>query len=156
MHVGQIDHVELEVPDRYEAARWYQTVLGFEICREYEFWAEPGHGPLMISTDDGKTKLALFDGQPQGAAPPAGIRRIAFRIAGENFLKFVEQLDALKAAGTVQRSEISDHEKSFSVYFADPYGTRLEVTTYEHEVVRTQLALLKSQASRKRVVSADS
>jgi catechol 2,3-dioxygenase-like lactoylglutathione lyase family enzyme len=147
MRVTQIDHVELEVPDRYEAARWYQAVLGFEICREYEFWAEPAYGPLMISADDGKTKLALFDGQPQGGANPSGIRRIAFRIAGENFLKFVGDLDALKETNGIRRSEISDHERSFSVYFTDPYGNRLEVTTYEYELVRAQLAFLQGRGS---------
>ena len=31
----QIDHVELFVPDRYEAAGWYQRVLGLEILVEY-------------------------------------------------------------------------------------------------------------------------
>jgi len=36
MPVNQIDHVEVEVPDRYEAARWYQTVLGFESLSELE------------------------------------------------------------------------------------------------------------------------
>ncbi|HET9376838.1 MAG TPA: hypothetical protein VFO40_17830 [Chthoniobacterales bacterium] len=95
----------------------------------------------MISTDDGKTKLALFEGRPQGGAHPIGIRRIAFRIAGEDFLKFVGNFDALKETNRIRRSEISDHEQSFSVYFADPYGNRLEVTTYEHELVRAQLEL---------------
>jgi catechol 2,3-dioxygenase-like lactoylglutathione lyase family enzyme len=145
MRVSQIDHVELEVPNRYEAARWYHAVLGFEICREYEFWAESADRPLMISTDDGKTKLALFDGRPQGGAHPIGIRRIAFRIAGDDFLKFVGNFDALKETKGIRRSEISDHEKSFSVYFADPYGNQLEVTTYEHELVRAQLELLKDR-----------
>ena len=130
MRVTQIDHVEIEVPDRYEAARWYHAALGFEICREYEFWAEAAGGPLMISTDDGKTKLALFDGKPQGAGRPIGIRRVAFRIGGEDFLRLVQHLDSLRGADAVRRSEVSDHGKSLSVYFADPYGNQLEVTTY--------------------------
>jgi catechol 2,3-dioxygenase-like lactoylglutathione lyase family enzyme len=66
MRVTQIDHVELEVPDRYAAASWYHTILGFEICREYESWAGATYGPLMISTDGGETKLALFEGQSKG------------------------------------------------------------------------------------------
>ncbi|MFY9986315.1 MAG: VOC family protein [Chthoniobacterales bacterium] len=136
MRVTQIDHVELEVPDRQTAARWYQTVLGFEICPEYVFWAEPQRGPLMISPDGGQTKLALFEGQPQGATRPIGIRRVAFRIGGDDFVKLVEQLDALEGADAVRRSEIADHEKSFSVYFSDPYGNRLEVTTYDYDAVR--------------------
>lgn len=139
MRVTQIDHVELEVPDRYAAARWYQTVLGFEICREYESWAGATYGPLMISTDGGKTKLALFEGQPQGPERPIGIRRIAFRIGGDDFVRLIGQLDALEGGDAVNRSEIADHEKSFSVYFSDPYGNRLEVTTYDYEVAREKV-----------------
>jgi catechol-2,3-dioxygenase len=139
MRVTQIDHVELEVPDRYAAARWYHTVLGFEICREYEPWAKATRGPLMISTDGGHTKLALFEGQPQGSGRPIGIRRIAFRIGADDFIGLIEELDALKGGDAVKRSEITDHGKSFSVYFSDPYGNQLEVTTYEYEAVRVQL-----------------
>ena len=29
--VLQIDHVELFVPDRYEAARWYERTLGLQV-----------------------------------------------------------------------------------------------------------------------------
>ena len=58
----QIDHVELFVPDRYEAARWYERVLGLRVVPEFEPWATGG-GPLMISTDEGNTKLALFEGR---------------------------------------------------------------------------------------------
>ena len=136
MRVTQIDHVELEVPDRYAAACWYQTVLGFEICREYETWAGAKSGPLMVSTDGGETKLALFEGQPQGRERPIGIRRIAFRIGGDDFIRLIEELDALKGGDAVNRSDIADHGKSFSVYFSDPYGNQLEVTTYDHEAVR--------------------
>jgi len=59
--VLQIDHVELLVPDRYEAARWYQRILGLEVVPEYQDWAADPGGPLMISSDDGNTKLALFE-----------------------------------------------------------------------------------------------
>ena len=147
MQVDQIDHVEIEVPNRYEAARWYQAVLGFEICREYKSWAEAGYGPLMISTDGGKTMLALFDGTSQGTERPIGIRRIAFRVNGEQFFKFIEHLDAMAETHAVRCSKIFDHEKSFSVYFADPYGNGLEITTYEYDAVRNQLETRKSRAA---------
>jgi catechol-2,3-dioxygenase len=127
MRVTQIDHVELEVPDRYAAASWYQTVLGFEICPEYEPWAGAAYGPLMISTDGGNTKLALFEGQPQGLERPIGIRRIGFSIGGDDLVRLIEELTALKGGDAVKRSEMADHGKSFSVYFSDPYGNRLEV-----------------------------
>jgi catechol 2,3-dioxygenase-like lactoylglutathione lyase family enzyme len=64
--VDQIDHVELFVPDRYQAAEWYRRVLGLKVVAEYEHWASDPRGPLMISSDGGHTKLALFQGTPQG------------------------------------------------------------------------------------------
>src|SRR6266436_3877906 len=88
--VQQIDHVEMFVPDRYEAARWYERVLGLQIIREYEFWAEEG-GPLMIAA--GTTKLALFEGEPRGARPTAGFHRVAFSVDGASFVEFCRQLD---------------------------------------------------------------
>ena len=44
--VDQIDHVELFVPDRRQAADWYRRVLGLTICSGYEHWAEEPKGPL--------------------------------------------------------------------------------------------------------------
>jgi hypothetical protein len=90
----------------------------------------------MISTDHGNTKLALFAGQPPGTVHLVGMRRIAFRIGGEEFFKLIEHLDGLTGTDAVRRSPVTDHEKSFSIYFADPYGNQLEVTTYEERLVR--------------------
>jgi len=80
--VVQIDHVEVFVPDRHEAATWYRRVLGCEILQEYAEWSEDPRGPLMISPDGGRTKLALFRGEPQGASPTAGFHLVAFRVTG--------------------------------------------------------------------------
>ena len=38
--VAQIDHVEFFVPDRYEAATWYQRVLGLEVLPDYGHWSD--------------------------------------------------------------------------------------------------------------------
>jgi catechol 2,3-dioxygenase-like lactoylglutathione lyase family enzyme len=64
-----IDHVEMFVPDRYEAAKWYDAILGLHILSDYEEWARDPGGPLMISSDNGNTKLALFTGEPPGERP---------------------------------------------------------------------------------------
>src|SRR5678815_987500 len=87
--VEQIDHVELFVPDRYAAARWYEQALGLQILPQHEHWAGPG-GPLMISSNDGGTMLALFEGEPRGSRPTAGHHRVAFRVSGRGFLQFLE------------------------------------------------------------------
>jgi len=140
----QIDHVELFVPDRHEAARWYHDALGLEILDGYREWADDPRGPLMISSDGGATKLALFTGEPQGRKPTAGFHLVAFRLGAADFLAFLDRLPALQLGDhrgrEVTRDLAVDHDKSFSLYFSDPWGHRLELTTYEHAAVRAALA----------------
>ena len=126
-----IDHVELYVPDRLSAASWYAGVLGCEPVPGESWAADPG-GPLMISPDGGRTKLALFTGEPQGNRASAGFYRVAFRVSATEFLAFTARMDSL---GLKETREV-DHGSAWSVYFADPWGHRLEVTTYEVEPVR--------------------
>ena len=136
--VLQIDHVELFVPDRYDAAKWYARVLGLQIVPECEPWAVSG-GPLMISSDGGSTKLALFEGQPAPSGPTAAFRRVAFRVTAAGFAEFLRRNPDL-----VTKKSVVDHQQAFSMYFDDPYGHQLEVTTYEYEDAS---ALLTSTAS---------
>ena len=139
--VHGIDHVEIFVPDRREAADWYTRVLGFEVMRDFEFWAEPTGGPLMISPDGGRTKLALFEGPPAGrGVEQVGIRRIAFAVDGAGFREFLRRLASVEIhdarGGRVTADRVVDHDAAFSIYFVDPWGTPLELTTYDVEVVR--------------------
>lgn len=138
--VDQIDHVELFVPDPYQAASWYQRVFGLEIMREMEHWAQ--RGPLMISSDGGSTKLALFRGKPAPAPETAAFRRLAFRVDGITFVEFldrVEKLDLRDETGSrLETLRVIDHQEAVSVYFQDPWGHRLELTTYEPERVTSR------------------
>ena len=133
--VEQIDHVEIFVPDRAAAADWYARVLGLRIIAEHADWAHDPQGPLMVG--GGGAMLAFFTGMPQQEAPVAGICRVAFRTDGAGFLQFVQHVLAVNETG-VRR--IVDHDKAFSCYFTDPWGTPLEVTTYHADVVRAVIS----------------
>lgn len=141
--VDQIDHVELFVPDRHEAARWYGKVLGLVVVPEYEHWAKDSQGPLMISSDGGSTKLALFRGTSQGPRETAGFHLVAFRVRAPSFIRFLERLpdlDLTDHRGRRVTSElVVDHERAFSIYFSDPFGHRLELTTYDYEETRRRI-----------------
>jgi len=134
--VAQLDHVELFVPDRHAAAAWYAEVLGLVPLPGADKWAAAPGGPLMISPDGGQTKLALFQGEPQGSRPTAGFHRVAFRVNGSDFLAFLARAEQLGLKEGQRPLRVVDHQTAFSSYFADPYGHHLEVTTYDHEVVR--------------------
>ncbi len=141
--VLQIDHVELFVPDRYEAAGWYERVLGLRIVPECEAWAVDG-GPLMISSDGGSTKLALFEGQPVPTPETAAFRRVAFRVTAGGFVEFLQRLPELALTDSgrhgVTSASVIDHQLSYSIYFCDPYGHMLEVTTYDYAETSAHLA----------------
>ena len=144
--VVQIDHVELFVPDRYEAARWYESTLGLQPVPECEPWAADG-GPLMISSDGGNTKLALFEGQPVPAAQKAAFRRVAFRVTGSGFAEFLRRLPDISLTDSRQQpvtvDSVVDHQQAFSIYFDDPYGHMLEVTTYDYDETAVFLRSMK-------------
>ena len=143
--VLQIDHVELFVPDMYEAARWYERVLGLQIVPECEHWASGG-GPLMISSDGGGTKLALFEGEPAPSPPTAAFRRVAFRVTARGFAEFLRRLPDLALTNdrnqALTAGSVVDHKQAYSIYFVDLWGHLLEVTTYEYADTSALLAQL--------------
>src|SRR4026208_2179169 len=142
-HAEPVDHVELFVPDRYEAAKWYERVLGLKIVGEYEHWAADPRGPLMISSDSGNTKLALFQGTPQGSRETAGYHLVAFRVGAADFKRFLDRLPHLNLIDhrgqAVVRDLVRDHTAAYSLYFNDPFGHRLELTTYQYEQTKQLL-----------------
>ena len=122
MRLEGIDHVALSVRDIERAAQWYIDVLGFE--RRYEgAW---NGVPTFIAK--GNTAIALFPAKPGSTSSGDGIRmlHLAFRADRENFRVAQEEL---------KRRDIKfgfeDHEISHSIYFSDPDGHKLEITTYE-------------------------
>ena len=143
-HIQGIDHVELFVPDRHEAAKWFNEVLEFEIVPAYEDWAKNKHGPLMISPDGGNSKLALFIGEPQGSRETAGHHRVAFGVDAAGFIHFLKSLQVKEIfnqnSHRVTERDVVDHIKAFSIYFCDPYGHRFEITTYDYDEVTKYIA----------------
>lgn len=125
--LSQIDHVALTVRDLERATRWYQQVLGLQ-RRHEEVW---GDVPTMLYA--GSTALALFPASVSDPAPAPGadtiaMRHLAFVVDRGNFRAAQEALTAQGIA-----FEWQDHTISHSIYFSDPDGHRLEITTYQVE-----------------------
>ena len=123
------DHIELVVPDQAQAAAWYREWLGFEAMPEHAAWAQSG--PVMITCDRGQTMIALFYGDPLGREKPKGWRRVAFRAGAAEFVQFLRRYH--KSGQQIMGP--MDHDKAWSVYFSDPWGNPLEVTTYDYAAV---------------------
>jgi len=118
-----IDHVALAVRDVALSAQWYVEVLGFE-RRLPGMW-----NGVPVFVGKGTTALALFaarDARRSAEAPPIRMLHLAFRTSRHEFVN--AQRD-LKRRGIA--FEFEDHEISHSIYFQDPDGHQLEITTYD-------------------------
>ena len=119
-----LDHIALAVRDVEHSAKWYIEVLGFE--RRFEgMWDGV---PVFVGL--GKTAIALFPARSDQAKLSSsdrdGVLHFALRASRQNFLAAQRDLTSRGIAFNFQ-----DHEISHSIYFRDPDGHELEITTYE-------------------------
>jgi catechol 2,3-dioxygenase-like lactoylglutathione lyase family enzyme len=127
MQLKGIDHVALAVRDIEHSAKWYIDVLGFK--RLYEgMW-----DGIPVFIGKGDTAIALFpvresESQTAIRSDNSGMLHLAFRADAGNFVAAQTELN-----GRGIKFEFEDHEISHSIYFRDPDGNRLEITTYELE-----------------------
>jgi catechol 2,3-dioxygenase-like lactoylglutathione lyase family enzyme len=125
MNLEAIDHVALSVRDVERSAQWYVDVLGFERQHD-DVWN--GY-PVFVGKND--AAIALFpirkkEKTASSGSSPVRVLHFAFRTTGKDFLA---AQDELRQRGI--DFEFQDHEISHSIYFADPDGHELEITTYE-------------------------
>ena len=126
MDLQSIDHVAVSVRDVDESAQWYCEVLGFERQHDH-VW----HGfPVFVGKGDAAVALfPLRDGEnPKRATAGARVLHFAFRANRSNFLAAQQELKDREIPFDFQ-----DHHISHSIYFADPDGHKIEITTYELE-----------------------
>jgi hypothetical protein len=92
----------------------------------------------------------LFQGPTESAEGASLYRVVAFRVDGGGFVAFLRRLESLQLRDhrgrVVSPDSVVDHGKAYSVYFSDPYGYRLEVTSYDHDALRKALSELREQA----------
>jgi catechol 2,3-dioxygenase-like lactoylglutathione lyase family enzyme len=125
MQLEGIDHVALAVRDVERSVQWYVHILGLE--RQHEgMW-----NGIPVFVGKGNTGIALFpvsaDAKPtQGTHREIRLLHLAFRANRENFLAAQRELQKRGI-----KFEFQDHEISHSIYFCDPDGHELEITTYQ-------------------------
>jgi len=121
-----LDHVAITVADLARSTRWYCDVMGFE----HRFPGRWDGVPVMLGL--GPTLIALFpaNGQDLPLIPEKVIRiaHFALRADRKNFLMAQVELEAQGIDVTFQ-----DHDISHAIYFYDPDGHQLEITTYDLE-----------------------
>ena len=134
--VSALDHVHIYVADLEAAVDWYGRVLGLERHPSSRNLEDRGVDGVYMATARGQYCATFFQGKP----PSDGDHTTAFRVPGRMFIAFGEALDELgvpsRQGGLLQKHDHEDHRLAFSYYFQDPDGNHLEITTYDHAVVR--------------------
>jgi catechol 2,3-dioxygenase-like lactoylglutathione lyase family enzyme len=136
--VAGIDHVHIFVRDRAAAARWYGAVLGLRRDRRFAAWAREVGGPLTLTAADGTTHVALFEDERRAGH----CTTVALRTCGDGFVAFAKKAARLPLYDKRRRPSaprLQDHEQSLSLYFSDPDGNPIELTTYDVVAARLRL-----------------
>ena len=127
MKLKGLDHIAIGVADVQSSAQWYCDVLGLE--RQHDgMWDGV---PTFIGKGD--TGIALFPAKGQAYAAErreSNILHFAFGADAANFQAAQKELKQRGIEFTFQ-----DHEICHSIYFRDPDGHQLEITTYDLEAV---------------------
>jgi len=120
--VQGIDHIGLAVRDVQKSVDWYRELFGLERLYE-DVW---GNFPGVVGIGD--TSVAFFSMDDPDIKLPVGlpIHHLAFRLDRGNF-KAAQQ--TLNQKGI--EFEFQDHKIVHSIYFYDPDGHLIELTTYD-------------------------
>lgn len=123
LQLQRLDHVSLNVSDRARSIAWYADVLGLE----QRGAAKQDDWPVFLG--EFGVCVALFQAKvqsPERQEESTGLRHIAFLVARDDIGRAKSRL---AERGVEFRFE--DHGNSHSVYFSDPDGNVIELTTYE-------------------------
>jgi catechol 2,3-dioxygenase-like lactoylglutathione lyase family enzyme len=118
-----IDHIALLVHDMPRAIQWYHDVLGME-RRFQDIWTG-SRDPVVMAT--GTVQLALFRPASETYVPAHDLNEhVALRVDHANFELAQQRLDERGIP-----FKLWDHKICLSLYFFDPDGNQIEVTTFE-------------------------
>jgi catechol 2,3-dioxygenase-like lactoylglutathione lyase family enzyme len=120
MQLQRLDHVSLNVTDRARSIAWYREVLGLPQRNQ------PTEDDEPVFLGDPGLQFGLFQAQRPAATrerESAGLRHVALVVADLDAAK--EHLCTHQISFTYE-----DHGNAKSVYFRDPDGHVVELTTY--------------------------
>ena len=124
MNLEQIDHIAFTCKNPEASKDWYVEVLGFK----HIYQGEWNGVPIFIQL--GSTAIALFPETHQSKLQPQAAKGLShFALRAKTQSDFKDAQEELKAKHI--EYQFQDHDLAHSIYFNDPDGHRVEITTYD-------------------------
>jgi len=123
VELERLDHVSLNVSDRRRSITWYRDVLGLEQRGE----ARQDDWPVFRG--EFGACVALFQAQveaPVRQPESTGLRHVAFMVGSGELARAEARLREHDV-----EFRFEDHGNAHSLYFPDPDGNTIELTTYD-------------------------
>ena len=123
------DHVAINVRDIDKSVAWYEKVFGLKVTKR-----EPSKAGVEYFLDCGPSLLGIIQAQDLGNVHPfanegVGANHFSFRIDASDFDEFIKHLET----NDVKIEFAKKREKSWSIYFYDLDGNKLEATAWPRE-----------------------
>ena len=122
MELEALDHIGLNVADVDRSIGWYEDVLGLIRIHE-ETW---GDFPAVLVANGSGVALFPREGTTQVARDDDDMGHVGFRTSRRG----LEQAKAEVNEKGIEYHE-GDYGIAWSIYFDDPDGHQVEITTYE-------------------------
>ena len=129
IRVQGLDHAAINVKDLDHSLEFYTKVLGLKVTER-----EPSKPGIEYFLDCGNSLIGLIQGDPKGETHflkdgGLGGNHVSFRVKAQEFDQVVEELKGHNVPIRFSKKR----EKSWSVYFEDPDGNKLEMTAWPKE-----------------------
>ena len=129
IRIQGIDHVALNVRDIDQAVKFYSEILGLQVTQrepskpDVEYFLDCGPSLLGIIQAKDLEHRHAFENEGLGA------NHFSFRVHARDFDAMIERLEAHQ----VNIEFAKKREKSWSLYFYDLDGNKLEITAWPIE-----------------------
>ena len=145
----RVDHIHRYTTDKWDAAKWYNKVFGFEIWEKMRGHAEAyPKAPLDIVNANETIVIALFSTNAEENLNSTST--IALRVSSEDFIVLLRNAEAWEIkkrnGAPLSEEDIIFHTPTgdTSVYFVDPWGNSIEIIAVYTDEMKDAFPAAKS------------
>src|SRR6059036_4381465 len=127
-------HITLVGADRETSIDFWEGLLGMPFVFEQPNLDNPSESHLYFDPGDGRL-ITIFTNEDRAADPdrtptdPGCVHHLAFAVSQATFAQAVERLDERE----IRHSGVKDRGFMDSIYFEDPLGLLIELSSYRFE-----------------------